>query len=176
MASRLRKKQSIPEDTTIRATLTDPKIVHGNFGRQVEAVVRVIEGGEENEYKGTTFKAWFSFGKDKDTGEEYIAYGAPLYQLFSLVAKDLEAVLEDEDLPNSDYEKFIKKSVKAVDELDLSARVGVKIKQGDENKPVKEQKRNNFLQSGTFGPYQDPDEDFEDLDMGDKEPPEEPAA
>jgi hypothetical protein len=173
MASRLRKKQIIPEDTTIRATLADPKIVHGNFGRQVELMVNVTEGGENNEYKGTTFKTWFSFGKDKETGEEYIAYGGLLYQLLSLVAKDLDEVLEDEDLPNSDYEKFIKKAVKAVDELDLNARTGIKVKKGDENKPVQEQKRNNLLQSGTFGPYQDPDEGFEALPMGDKV--EEPA-
>jgi hypothetical protein len=173
MASRLRKKQIIPEDTTIRATLADPKIVHGNFGRQVELMVNVTEGGENNEYKGTTFKTWFSFGKDKETGEEYIAYGGPLYQLLSLLAKDLDEVLEDEDLPNSDYEKFIKKAVKAVDELDLNARTGIKVKKGDENKPVQEQKRNNLLQSGTFGPYQDPDEGFEALPMGDKV--EEPA-
>src|SRR5215212_2581207 len=147
MASRLRKKQIIPEDTTIRATLTDPKIVHGNFGRQVEAVVRVIEGGEENEYKGTTFKAWFSFGKDKDTGEEYIAYGGPLYELLGMVAPNLDDVLEDEDLSNSDYEKFIKKSVKELDELDIMARVGVKVGKTDPNK------KNNFLMAGTFGPY-----------------------
>src|SRR5215212_5834230 len=131
-------------------------------------MITVTEGGEENEYKGTIFKVWFSFGKDKDTGEEYIAYGGPLYQLLSLVAPNLDEVLEDEDLPNSDYEKFIKKSVKAVDEMDLSARTGIKVKKGDENKPVQEQKRNNLLQSGTFGPYQDPDEGFEALPMGDK--------
>jgi hypothetical protein len=29
MSSRLRKRQIIPEDTHIRATLTDPKLVHG---------------------------------------------------------------------------------------------------------------------------------------------------
>jgi hypothetical protein len=166
MASRLRKRQIIPEDTPVRVTLTDPKIVHGNFGRQVEAVTNVTEGGENNEYKGTSFKTWFSFGKDKETGEEYIAYGGPLYQLLSLVAPNLDEVLEDEDLPNSDYEKFIKKSVKPGDEMDLIARTGIKVKKGDENKPVQEQKRNNILQSGTFGPYRDPDEDFEDLDMG----------
>lgn len=166
MASRLRKKQIIPEDTHIRATLTDPKIVHGQFGRQVELMTNVTEGGENNEYKGTTFKTWFSFGKDKETGEEYIAYGAPLYQLLSLVAPNLDEVLEDEDLSNSDYEKFIKKSVKALDEMDVTARTGVKTKKGDENKPPQEAKRNNFLQSGTFGPYRDPDEDFEVLDMG----------
>ena len=95
MSSRLRRRQIIPEDTHIRATLTDPKIVHGNFGRQVQLVTNVTEGGENNEYKGTTFRCWFSFGKDKETAEEYVAYGGPLYQLLSIVAPNLDEVLED---------------------------------------------------------------------------------
>jgi hypothetical protein len=146
MASRLRKRQIIPEDTAIRATLTDPKIVHGQFGRQVEVMVNVTEGGEDNEYRGTTFKTWFSFGKDQETKEEYIAYGGPLYQLFSLVAPNLDEVLEDEDLSDREYEKFIKKTVKELDELDIIARVGVRVSKKDESK------KNNFLQPGTFGP------------------------
>jgi len=48
MSSRLRKRQIIPEDTSIKATLTDPKLVHGQYGRQVELVVNVTEGGEDN--------------------------------------------------------------------------------------------------------------------------------
>ena len=159
MASRLRKRQIIPEDTTIHGTLTDPKIVHGKFGRQVELVVNVTEGGEENEYRGTTFKTWFSFGQDKETKEEYIAYCGPLYQLLSMVTEDLDAVLEDENLSNADYEKFIKKSVRELDEFDVIARVGVRVSKADESK------KSNFLQPGTFGP----DEGFEDLPMGDKE-------
>jgi hypothetical protein len=150
----------IPEDTHIRATLTDPKIVHGNYGRQVEVMTNVTQGGENNEYKGTTFKTWFSFGRDNETKEEYVAYGAPLYQLLSLVAPNLDEVLEDEDLSNSEYEKFVKKSVKEIDELDILAKVGVKVSEKDESK------KRNFLLSGTFGPYQDPDEGFEALDMG----------
>jgi hypothetical protein len=164
MSSRLRKRQIIPEDTHIRATLTDPKVVHGQYGRQVELVVNVTEGGEDNEYKGTTFKTWLSFGKDKETGEEYIAYGGPLYQMLSLVAPNLDDVLEDEDLSEREYERFIKKSVKMLDELDVVARVGVRVSKKDENK------KNNFLMPGTFGPYRDPDEDFEALPMGDEEP------
>jgi hypothetical protein len=156
---RLRKRQIIPENTPIRATLTDPKLVHGKFGRQVEAVAKVTEGGEENEYKGTAFKTWFNFGKDKDTGEEYISYGESLYQLLSMVAPNLDDVLEDEDLSNSDYEKFLKKSVKALDDFEIVARVGVKTNRDDNTK------KNNFLQSGTFGP--DLDGEFEALDMGD---------
>ena len=164
MASRLRKRQTIPEETSIRATLTDPKLVHGQFGRQVEVMVNVTEGGEENEYRGTQFKTWFSFGKDKESSEEYIAYGGPLYQLLGMVAPNVDDVLEDEDLSNSDYEKFIKKTVKELDEFDIVARVGVRVSRKDENK------RNNFLQAGTFGPYRHPDEDFEALPMGDEEP------
>jgi hypothetical protein len=168
MASRLRKRQTIPEETSIRATLTDPKLVHGQFGRQVELTTNVTEGGEDNEYKGTTFKTWFNFGKDKETGEEYIAYGGPLYELLGMVAPNIDDVLEDEDLSNSDYEKFIKKSVKELDELDIMARVGVKVSRNDS-------KKNNFLMAGTFGPYREAklDEDFEALDMGEKA--EEPA-
>src|SRR5215213_6470684 len=164
MSSRLRKRQIIPEDTHIRAMLTDPKLVHGQFGRQVELVVNVAEGGEDNEYKGTTFKTWFSFGKDNETKEEYISYGGPLYQLLSMVAPNLDEVLEDEDLSNSDYEKFIKKTVKGLDEFDIVARVGVRTKKGDENKPPEQAKRNNFLAPGTF----EPEEDFADIDMGDE--------
>lgn len=169
MTSRLRKQQIIPEDTHIRATLTDPKIVHGNFGRQVQLVTNVTEGGENNEYKGTTFRCWFSFGKDKETAEEYVAYGGPLYQLLSIVAPNLDEVLEDEDLSSADYEKFIKKAVRELDDLEIVARVGVKTNKKDETK------KSNFLQYGTFGPYRDPDEDFEALDMGDKVEDEEKA-
>ena len=161
MASRLRKRQIIPEDTFIRALITDPKIAHGKFGRQVEAAIKVTEGSENNEYKGTTFKTWFNFGQDKDTKEEYIAYDGPLYQLFSMVAPNLDEVLEDEDLSNADYEKFLKKTVRELDDLEIVARVGVKTARDDKTK------KSNFLQSGTFGP----EDDFEDLDMGD-----EPAA
>jgi hypothetical protein len=167
MTSRLRKQQIIPEDTHIRATLTDPKIVHGNFGRQVQLVTNVTEGGENNEYKGTTFRCWFSFGKDKETAEEYVAYGGPLYQLLSIVAPNLDEVLEDEDLSNADYEKFIKKAVRELDDLEIVARVGVKTNKKDETK------KSNFLQYGTFGPYRDPE--FEALDMGDKVEDEEKA-
>jgi hypothetical protein len=169
MSSRLRKRQIIPEDTQIRATLTDPKIVHGQFGRQVEVVVNVTRGGEDNEYRGTTFKTWFSFGKDKESGEEYIAYGGALYQLLSIVEPNLDEVLEDDDLSDREYEKLIKKAVKNVDELDVVARVGVKANRKDESK------KSNFLQPGSFGPHQDPDEGFEELPMGDEKEVEEAA-
>jgi hypothetical protein len=162
MASRLRKRQTIPEETSIRATLTDPKLVHGQFGRQVEVMVNVTEGGEENEYRGTQFKTWFSFGKDKESGEEYVAYGGSLYQLLGMVAPNVDDVLEDEDLSNADYEKFIKKTVRELDDLDIVAKVGVRVGKKDANK------KNNFLMPGTFG--LDLEGEFEDLDMGEKAP------
>jgi hypothetical protein len=161
--SRLRRRMIIPEDTHIRATLTDPKIVHGNFGRQVELATNVTAGGENNEYRGTTFKTWFSFGQDEETKEEYIAYGSPLYQLLSMVRENLEEVLDDEELSNKDYEKFLKNAVRDLDDKEIVARVGVKVSKKNANK------KNNFLQSGTFGPYKDPDEGFEALNMGDEE-------
>jgi hypothetical protein len=165
MASRLRKRQIIPKETSIRATLTDPKIVHGRFGRQVEAMVNVTRGGDDNEYRGTTFKTWFSFGKDQETGEEYISYGGPLYQMLSLVEPDLDKILEDEDLSDREYEKHIKKAVKALDDLDILAKTGVKF--GKENP----ERKSNILLPGTIGPYLDSeaDEGFEDLSMGDSE-------
>ena len=156
MSSRLRKQQIIPEDTPIKAILTDPKIVHGKFGRQVELVTKVTEGGEDNQYKGTTFKCWFSFGQDKETKEEYIAYGGPLYQLLSMVAPNLDEVLED--LPEREYQKFLKKAVRELDDFEIIARVGVK----DKN-----DKKSNFLQYGTYGP-DDEGADFNGLDMGDE--------
>jgi hypothetical protein len=155
--SRLRKQQIIPEDTFIRATLLDPKINHGKFTRQVETVVKVTEGGENNEYKGTTFKTWFNFGQDKETKEEYVAYQGPLYQLLSMVAPNLDEVLDD-DLTEAKYQKFLKTTVKKLDDLEIVARVGVKTAKNDPTK------KSNILQPGTFGK----DEGFEELDMGEK--------
>src|SRR5687767_10848389 len=131
--SRLRKRLIIPEDTHIRGTIADPKIVHGQYGRQVEIMANVTQGGDNNEYRGTTFKTWFSFGKDQESGEEYIAYGAPLYQLLSMVAPNLDDVLEDDDLSDRKYEQFIKKAVKDLDDREIVARVGVRVNKKDES-------------------------------------------
>jgi hypothetical protein len=172
---RLRRRKIIPEDTHIRATLDDGKLVQGNFGRQVEGMVKVTKAvdDEGNDYKGTSFKVWFSFSKDDD-GEEFISYGSPLYQLLLMVRPNLEKVLDDENLSNSEYEKFLKKAVRDVDDLDIVARVGVKTNKKDETK------QSNVLQSGTFGAYRDLDEaldeDVKDLDMGQEEEPPEEAA
>jgi hypothetical protein len=167
--SRLRKRVLIPEDTPVRAILTDTKIVHGNYGRQVEAVTNITEGGENNEFRGVTFKTWFSFGKDKETKEEYIAYGGSLYQLLSLVAPNLDEVLEDENLSDRAYEKFLKNAVKDLEDLDIQARVGVRVNKQDASK------KSNFLQPGTFGVYRDLDEmideDMAGVEVGAPEAP-----
>ena len=162
--SRLRKRMIIPEDTHIRATLTDPKIAHGNFGRQVELNVNTLEVNSDDDvdYKGTTFKAWFSFGKDKDTKEEIIYYDSPLYQLLSFVRNDVEEVIGSDELAPKEYEKCLKNAVRDLDDLEIVARVGVKANKEDASK------KKNILQPGTFGVYQDPDQDFENLDMGEK--------
>lgn len=160
MSARLRKWRVISEGTAIRATLTDPKLVHGQYGRQAEVTVNVTRGGEDNQYRGTTFPTWFSFGKDKETGEEFISYGGPLYQLLSLKAPNIDEVLSEEDLSDREYEKWLKMTVKALDETDIYARVGVKATQQNEAK------RRNFLQPGAFGLYRDTEEEFEDIDLG----------
>src|SRR5215207_6502399 len=95
---RLRRRDLIPDDTPITATLKETKIVHGKFGRQVETKALVTKG----EYKGTEFKDWFSFGRDEDTAEEFIPYGLALYQ------------------------QFVKNAVKKLDGLEIMGRVGVK--------------------------------------------------
>ena len=41
---RLRRRELIPEDTPITGTLKDPKIVYGQFGRQVQCGVLVTKG------------------------------------------------------------------------------------------------------------------------------------
>ena len=76
---RLRKRSLLPEGTQITATLDDGKLVHGQYGRQIEAQVNVIKGEDEEgtSYKGASFKAWFNFARDKETNEEYISFGSP---------------------------------------------------------------------------------------------------
>jgi hypothetical protein len=153
--SRLRRREILPEDTGVHAVLSDPKIVYGQFGRQVEVRVRVVEG----EYKNAEFKDWFSFGKDEETGEEYIRYGSPLYDALAMVADNIEDVLDDDDLSDKEYEKFLKGAVKKLDGVEIMGRVGVKV---GKNNP---DKKRNSLQPGTFGPYRDGDEIGNDLDM-----------
>ena len=157
---KLRRRELIPQDELIQAVIAETKIVHGRFGRQVEAKVRTTKG----EYKGTEFKNWFSFAIDKEDGEEYIAYGGPLYQLLALVRPDIDEVLDDENLTEKKYQAFVKKAVKDLDGFEIMGRVGVK---EPKNNP---EKKRNFLQPGTFGPVLEPEEGFDELEMESKAP------
>jgi hypothetical protein len=154
MGGKLRRRELIPEDTPIKAMITEPKVVHGQYGRQVEAKIVVNRG----DYKGTTFKSWFSFSRDND-GEEFISYGAPLYQLLALVEPKIDEVLDDDDLTERKYQAFVKGAVKKLAEFEIMGRVGVKV---PKNNP---EKKSNILQPGSFGPAQDPDEAFADIDL-----------
>jgi hypothetical protein len=155
MAGKLRRRDLIPEDEMITAILKDVKSVHGRFGRQVQTEVLVTKG----DYKGTQFRTWFPFATDKDTKEEYIDYGRPLYQLFAMVAPDIDDVLDDDDITERKYEAFIKKATKELEGFEIVARVGIKVGKEDPSK------KNNILQPGSLGPYEDPDEGFKDLKM-----------
>ncbi len=152
---KLRRRELIPEDTSVVATINEPKLVHGQFGRQIQAQIRVVEG----EYKGTEFRTWFSFGKDKEDGEEFIPYGGALYSVLAMVAPNIDEVLDDENLSEKKYQAFVKKAANDLDDIKIQARVGIKV---PKNNP---DKKSNMLQPGSFGPVQDPEEGFEDLPM-----------
>jgi len=155
VGSRLRRWELIPEDTPIVATINDPRIVHGQYGRQVQAQIRVIQG----EHKGAEFREWFSFAADKDDGQEFVSYGSPLYNALAMVEPSLDEVLDDDNLTEKQYQKFIKQAVNKLDDVTIMARVGIK---AAKNNP---EKKRNILQQGSFGHYLDPEEGFEDLDM-----------
>jgi hypothetical protein len=152
---RLRRRDLIPGDTPITATLKETKIVHGQFGRQVQAEVLVTKG----EYKGTQFRNWWSFAKDDSDNEEFIPYGGPLYQGFAMVAPDIDEVLDDENINERKYQAFVKRATKELEGFEIVGRVGIKVNKKDESK------KNNFLQPGTFGPALDPEEGFDGLNM-----------
>jgi len=159
---RLRRRELIPEDELIVGTIKEPKIVHGKFGRQVEAKVLVTQG----EYRGTELRDWFSFGKEEADGEEFIPYGGTLYQALAMTSPKLDEVLDDENLTEKKYQAFVKKGVNSLEGLEITARVGIK---APKNNP---EKKRNYIMPGTFGPYENPEEGFEDLPdwpMSDKE-------
>ena len=162
---KLRRRDLIPDDTPIVATIKEPKIVHGKFGRQVECKVLVTQG----EYKGTDFKDWFSFGKDEADGEEFIPYGLALYQALAMVEPNLDEVLDDENLSEKKYQQFVKGAVKKLDGFEITARAGIRAPKDSDGNPKKDKngnpKRNQNLQPGSFGPYVDPEEDFDELPM-----------
>jgi hypothetical protein len=156
---KLRRRELIPEDTPITAILTDVKLVHGQFGRQVETKPLVTKG----EYKGTQFRNWWSFAKDDSDGDEFIPYGGPLYQALAMAAPDIDEVLDDDNLTEKKYQQFVKRAVKGLEGFEITSRVGIKTSKKDENK------KSNFLVPGTFGPVVDSEEDFEDITMDEEE-------
>jgi len=154
MSNKLRRRELITEDTQVTATISDAKIVHGQFGRQVELKVNVDAG----EFKGTSFKDWASFAVDKEDGEEYIPYGGSLYQVLALAEPNIDEVLDDDNLTEKKYQQFLKKAVKDLEGMEIIARVGVK---APKSKP---DKKRNCLQPGSFGPADAADlDDFDDL-------------
>ena len=152
--SRLRRRELVPEDTQVTAVIEGPKAVYGKFGRQVEAKVRIVDG----DYKGVTFKDWFSFGKDNETEEEFIPYGSALYSLLAMAAPEIDEVLDDEKLTERQYQGWIKQAVAGLENKKVVARVGIK---SPKNTP---DKKRNFLQPGTLGPHEE--QDFAGLSMG----------
>jgi hypothetical protein len=165
---KLRRRELIPEDTPITAIIKDPKIVHGNWGRQVQTDVLVTKG----EHKGTQFRQWFPFGKDESDGEEFIPYGGPLYQAFAMVEPNLDEILDDENLTEKKYQQFVKSAVKKLDGFEITARAGIRAPKDSDGNPKKDKngnpKRNQNLQPGSFGPHMDSEEDFDELPMEDR--------
>jgi hypothetical protein len=161
---KLRRRELIPDDTPITALLKDVKIVHGNFGRQVEAGVLVLKG----DYKGTQFRTWFSFAKDDSDGEEFVPDGGPLYQALAMVEPKIDEILNDENLTEKKYQQWVKQAVKKLDGLEIMGRVGIKEPKDRDGNPKLDKngnpKRNQYLIPGTFGPYEDPNEAL-DRDM-----------
>ena len=161
--SRLRRRDLIPDDTPIMGIFKDTKIVRGNWGRQLQADVLVTKG----EYKGTQFPVWFSFGKDDSDGEEYIPYMGPLFQAFAMVEPDLENIVDDDNLSDREYEKFIKNATKKLDGFEFRGRAGIKEPKDKEGNPKLDKngqpKRNQILQPGSFGPAEDPDKIAEQI-------------
>jgi hypothetical protein len=162
---KLRRRELIPDDTPIVAILKDPKIVHGNFGRQVQHEVLVIQG----EYKGTQFRNWWSFGKDDSDGEEFVPYGGPLYQGLAMADPAIDKVLDDESITEKKYQQWLNQTVKKLDGFEILGRAGVKEPKEKDGTPKKDKngnpKRIQILQPGTFGPYEDTETDFDEINM-----------
>jgi hypothetical protein len=150
---RLRKRELLPDDTAITAKLIDAKIVTGKYGRQMQATVRIVDG----EYRGAQFKEWFSFRTDSDTNEEFISYGSALYNLLKIADPDIDDSLDDEELSDREYEKWLQSTVKSLDGAKIMARVAVHTPKNDASK------KRNKLDPGSIGPYQDPEAGFADL-------------
>jgi hypothetical protein len=146
--SMYRKREVLPEDTTVQARITSAKLVRGQFGRQVEVDAIVTEG----EHRGTQLHDWFSFSTDKMSGEEYIAYGGRLFSLLLLAEPELdEKLLDAED--DREIEKIIADTVKNLQGIEFLSRLTVK-------KPDEPDRRRNAFDGGTLGPAEAPSAPF----------------
>lgn len=143
--SRLRKKNLIPDGEQVVVKVTDPKIVTGKFGRQLQVTLRVVEG----DYRGTTFKEWLSFRTDDDTKEEYISYGSSLYNMLAIGDPEIDDVLDDEDLSDKGYEAWLAGTAAKLSDEVIRARVLV---HEPKNNP---DKKRNKLDPGSIGVYED---------------------
>jgi len=166
MASRLRRREEIPEGTPIEGILKDVKLEHGRFSRQIATNVLVTKGESEGkQYRGTQFPEWFSFAKDAD-GEEYIPYGGPVYQVLAMADPNIDEILDDDELTDKKYEQWLKKTVKELEGFEFMARAGIKRSMNKDGTPILDKngnpKKRQQLEPGSFGPI----EEFEDLDMG----------
>jgi hypothetical protein len=135
-----RKREVLPEDTTVQARITSASIVRGKFGRQVEVDAVVTEG----EHRGTQLHDWFSFATDKATGEEYISYGGRLFDLLVLAEPDLDDKLIDAD-DDREIDKIVADTVKRLEGIEFLSRLSVK-------KPDEPDKRRNAFDAASMGP------------------------
>jgi hypothetical protein len=139
-----RKREVLPEDTTVQARITSAALVRGQFGRQVEVDAVVTEG----EYRGTQLHDWFSFSTDKKTGEEYISYGGRLFNLLLLSEPDLDdKLLSAED--HREIDKIIATAVRNLEGVEFLSRLTVK-------KPDDPDKKRNAFDAGSMGPADAP--------------------
>ena len=74
-----------------------------------------------------------------------------------MVESNIDKVLDDENLTEKKYQAFIKDAVKKLDGFEIRARVGIKSPKNDP------EKKRNFLQPGSFGPYEDPEANFDEI-------------
>lgn len=139
-----RKREVLPEDTTVQARFTSATLVRGQFGRQVEVDAVVTEG----EHRGTQLHDWFSFATDKKTGEEYISYGGRLFNLLLLSEPDLDdKLLSAED--DREIDKIVAEAVRNLEGIEFLSRLTVK-------KPDDPDKKRNAFDAGSMGSAKEP--------------------
>jgi hypothetical protein len=139
-----RKREVLPEDTTVPARFTSAALVRGQFGRQVKVDAVVTEG----EHRGTQLHDWFSFSTDKKTNEEYISYGGRLFNLLLLSEPDLDdKLLSAED--DREIDKIIATAVRNLEGVEFLSRLTVK-------NPDDPDKKRNAFDAGSMGPVEEP--------------------